>query len=226
MSDYEKKFTVDSSEEDLVSVFNNWLNESQTYHDYLLKNQKFAEQYYNGNQTDRDLVPEHASDTVENRIFEGVETLVPVATANAHQFLVLAPRDEDSSKLKARKLQTILEKKYETLEVQRKLEDVTRHLLLYRFGVLKYFWNDEINDVDVKSIDPRLILVPKLRLDPHELPYVMELQEYTKDEMEENFPDFDLTKLPSPAKNPVNSYGEELYQVYEVWTNEVLAWFC
>lgn len=230
MSESIKKFDSKTSNEDLVTIFNTWLNESQSYHDEMLKKQKISEQYYLGNQTDKVYIPEHASDTVENRIFEGVETLVPIATANAHQFLALPRKDEENSKTKAKKVQTVLEKKYETLEIQRKLEDVTRNLLLYRFGVLKYFWNDEINDIDVKSIDPRLILIPKLRTDPHDLPYVMELQEYTEDEMEFNFPDFNLSEMPtssSSSSQTKSSYsGKDLYKVYEVWTPETLAWFC
>ena len=232
MADTLKKFDAETSKEDLIAIFTTWFNESQSYHDEMLKSQKISEQYYLGNQTDKQFIPEHSSDTVENRIFEGVETLVPIATANAHQFLALPKRDEESSKTKAKKVQTVLEKKYETLEIQRKLEDITRHLLLYRFGVLKYCWDHEINDIAVKLVDPRLIMIPKLRVEPHSLPYVMEIQEYTEEEMEEFFPDYDLSLAslnkasPKSAQGDGHLHGRALWKVYEVWTEETLAWFC
>ena len=91
-------FTEDTSDTDIIEVFENWLKESQTYHDEMLQFQKLAEAYYVGNQTERDRIPGHRSNTVENRIFEAVETMVPIATASAHQFLALPPGNKEENK--------------------------------------------------------------------------------------------------------------------------------
>jgi hypothetical protein len=107
---------------------------------------------------------------------------------------------------------------------------MTRQMLLYRFGVLKYFWNDEIEDIDVKVVDPRLMLVPKMRCKPENLPYVIELQSYSKEEMELYFPKEKTDELPVGKvkidTGEKNKYHNNEYQVFEVWTNNTVAWIC
>ena len=178
-----------------------------------------------------DEVPIYLSNTVENRIFEAVETMVPICTSNAHQFQVM-PGSEDADAIKrSENLSKVLSRKYEVLNIQEKLENIVRQMLVRRFGVMKYFWNEEKDDVDVREIDPRLIMVPKIKSDPHELPYVMEIQGYTADEMEVYFPKVNLDQLVKGKKkvNPTDlkNYPDDAeYQVFEIWTNETVVWIC
>lgn len=225
-----EEFEISSSDETLQATFETWLKDSQTYHDYLLTFQKISQQYYEGNQTDRDLIVNGNTNTVENRIFEAVETITPIVTSRPHQFLVLPGSEDEKSVARASSLQKVLTRKYETLEMQRKLEDVTRDILLYRFGVMKWEWGYESDDVDVKGIDPRLMLIPRLRMDPHDLPYKMEIQQYSKKDMEEYFPEIDIDQYAQESLIDVgtepNKATKKCYRVYEVWTSEMVAWFC
>ena len=229
MADYiEEKFKVDTKKEDLEKTFVAWKKDSQTYHDHLLSYQKTSEAYYVGNQTERDSIQNNNSNTVENRIFEAVETIVPIVTSRPHQFVVLPGSENETSVQRSNLLQKVLSRKYETLEVQSKLEDVTRDMLLYRFGILKWEWSYEKDDIDVVRKDPRLILIPRMRLDPHDLPYKIEIQEYSKNEMKEFWPtvkheEYAMEELIDVGGGKERKRG---YRVYEVWTNEVLAWFC
>ena len=230
MPDTLEKFGVNTKDEDLLITFQAWLKEAQTYHDYLLTYQQQSEEYYKGNQTERDQVPRHNTNTVENRIFEAVETIVPVSTSKAHQFVVLPGSEAETSVKRANSLQKVLTRKYETLEIQRKLERVVRDFMLYRFSCAKWEWGYEKDDVDVRIIDPRLILVPKMRCDPHDLPYKIEIQEYTKREMKEYWPNVKIDEL-APESNiqtgTENNSKKKLYRVYETWAyGEVVVWFC
>ena len=145
----EDNFKIDSKDAEIIETFDLWLKEAETYHDAMLPFQKKSEQYYLGNQTDRDLIPSYNSNVVENRIFEGVETIVPVATANAHQFVVLPGTESETSVKKAELVQKVLTKKYQSLEMQKKLEETSRNLILYRFGVMKYWWDEYLDDINV-----------------------------------------------------------------------------
>ena len=225
-------FDIDTKEDKLLETFEHWFKDSQTYHDWLLTFQKQTEEYYKGNQTERDAIAARQtanSDTVENRVFEAVETIVPIVTAKAHQFIVLPGSENETSVDRANRTQKILSRKYETIEMQRKLEEVTRQILLYRFGCMKWEWSYEKDDVDVKVVDPRLIMVPRMRLNPHDLPYKIEIQEYSKKEMEEFWPGYDINKLSTEERVDVGSTGiqrRKCYRVYEVWTPEMVVWFC
>lgn len=226
MDDALTTYTINSKEEDILQVFEGWLKESEIYHNEMLKVQKVSYEYYIGNQSKKSDVPLYLSNTVENRIFESVETLVPIATSSAHQFQVLPGSDAPDSKLKADKLGKILNRKYETLNIQEKLEDITRDMLLNRFGVLKYEWDFNKDDIDVKKIDPRLILIPRLRVKPDKLPYVIEIQEYSKEEMEENFPKINIDDLNKKSKgiDTGETTDNEDYQVFETWTDKMVVW--
>ena len=226
-------FNAETKKEDILRVFESWLKESQSYHDHLLRFQNVAREYYVGNQTDRDLIPSHNTNTVENRIFEAVETIVPVATSRPHHFLVLPATDTETSVSRANLTQKVLTRKYETLEMQRKLEEITRFMLLMRFGVAKWEWSYEKDDVDVRVIDPRYMLIPKLPLDPHDLPYKIEIQEYTRSEMEEFWPKVDLDKEGYGMEEAIDvgktavSSPQKKFRVYEIWVNgDTVAWIC
>ena len=224
----EEKFNIEASDQEILETFHGWFAESELYHDVLKRAQDKAEQYYLGNQTDRDLIPDYLSNAVENRIFEGVETLVPVATASAHQFVVMPGGDNELSLRKADVLQKVMTKKYDDLDMQEKLEELTRKMLLYRFGVAKYSWSDYKDDVCVEEIDPRMIYIPKLNVDPHMLPYVIEAQEYSYNEMLEYFPNAKIESLSesggAASAKTNDAYSRRTYRVFEVWTDEMVAW--
>lgn len=231
-----EEFSIDSKEQTLIETFTSWMKDSETYHAHLLKYQKVSEEYYKGNQTERDAIAARSTgntDTVENRIFETIETIVPVATSKAHQFIVLPGSENEKSVARANSLQKVLTRKYETLEMQKKLEETTRNMILYRFGVMKWCWSYENDDIDVEVKDPRLILVPRMRLDPHNLPYKIEIQEYTRKEMEEYWPKANIDDFTPEEKIDVGGnygafFGKKMYyRVYEVWAyGEMVAWFC
>lgn len=226
-------FEFKTENSDLVTIFSQWKEESTTYHDELLRHQKISEQYYIGNQTDKEFVAPYNSDTVENRVFESVETMTPIATANAHQFVAVPGNDNEVSMKKAENVQKVLGTKYDDLGIQEKLETITRKIMLYRFGVLKWVWSEVHDDVDVLEIDPRLILIPKVKIDPNrpEFPYVIEKQEYAYDEMEEYFPKAKLDELSEYGETGTGKSSTDYpklrrtYVVYEVTTNEMKAWF-
>lgn len=188
MEDFVEKFEAEATDKELVETINHWKNESETYHEKILSKQKISLEYYHGKQTDVEDVPGYLSNTVENRIFEATETLVPIVTANVHKFTVLPGSEDEKAVARAENLQLVHARKYETLNIQEKLEEITRDMIVQRFGVLKYEWDHDIDDIGVVRIDPKLILVPRIRVNPHKLPYVIELQGYSRSELEEDFP--------------------------------------
>lgn len=218
---------IDDKDDKIIEVFAKWLKESTSYHNEMLKDQKIAEQYYNGNQTGRDLVNDYQSDIVENRVFESIETIVPIATAAAHHFVVKPGSDDEAALARAEKTTKVLTNKYRTLHMQERLEDVVRHMLLMKFGVLEWYWNKHTDNIDVRTIDPREILIPKMRLDPHNLPYVIKALEFTEAEFKEEFPKVDLsetTATTTKIDTGKEEEGEETLKAFEVWTSEMVFW--
>jgi len=221
------KFDADASDEELIETIETWTNESETYHDHLLIQQDKSLAYYKGSQTDRNHIPGFNSNTVHNRIFEATETIVPIITGSAHQFIALPGTDDEQSLRSAQKVQSVLSFKYDDLDVQGHLEDVSRDMILKRFGVLEWYWNHDADDVGIRVIDPRAILIPKMQVKPCELPYVIKVLEFNLTELKENFPDLDITKVQGGGKTVDIGKKEDkrgMFQVFEVWTDEYVAW--
>ena len=97
------KFGVDVSDEDNITTINEWLRESQTWHDVMLLYQNIAIRYYLGDQTEKAAVPAYSSNTVYNRIFEATETIVPIVTGTAHQFIAIPGDDTEVAVKRAQK---------------------------------------------------------------------------------------------------------------------------
>lgn len=228
---FDPKFSEGVSDEELIETINNWVTESRTYHDAMMLRQNEMVDYYRGNQTDLQDIPMYMSNSVYNRTYEAVETIVPIVTGSAHQFLCVPGEENERSLVKAKKTQKVLSRKYEMLEVQRHLENAVRDILLKRFGILKWFWDVTLDDINVTTVDPRLVLIPRLRMDANDLPYVLELQEYTYEEIKQNFPDVDPDSLVRGRMEEVfnqtyfyTTADNNIFQVIECWTPEYVVW--
>src|SRR3990167_6241898 len=128
--DTSKKPKVEASDEDLVALSTKWLKEAESYRGELERVWQRNEAYYLGNQTERGLVPVFSSDAVQNHIFMGTETIVPIITSNTPQFLV-SPQNEDelSAKL-SDAIEKILTVQYEEQDIRAKIEKAVRHMVI------------------------------------------------------------------------------------------------
>ncbi len=233
------RFDENTPDDDLVRLKDKWLAESQPFHDWMLLYQNKCLAYYAGNQTLKNEVSPYNSDTVYNRIFEGTETIVPIVTGAAHQFIAIPGAENEVSIQNAKALQKVLERKYVDLDIQKKNETAVRDMILKRFGIMEYGWNPDTDDIGVWAIDPRNVIVPRMKCDAHELPYIMVMEEYTAEDLEENFPGVDLSKLTkgnNPAQvqttnfTPVGATNvlrntENVYLVLKVVTDNYWCWF-
>lgn len=219
------------SDEELVTKINNWKFESRNYHEELLQAQKKSEDYYLGKQTKKDRVPAHLSDFVQNRIFESVETIVPIITSRPAEFLVKSPDISELGPERAKKVQMTLSNKYEDLVVPQKLEDSARSALLYRFGALKFFWDSDSDDVGVKYIRPQRLILPRYggRF-IQDIPYVIEKIDMTYQEIKDFFGEdkaeelVALSKVQDQSEETDSNYDKRTWTIDEVSTNWWRAW--
>lgn len=221
---------ADTSDDELVSISNGWYNESKKYHSELEKVWKQNELYYLGNQTEKSRIPSDMSNAVQNHIFMGVETVVPIATASPPQMIVEPPPDEESDKAieYSYAVQQVLSIHYETKNVRTKGEMLMRHMLVYRTGIWKPYWDTRINDVNVKSVRPQRCYFPKVS---GKLPYVMEKVDISADEFADVFGEVKLQKFLEHGGQEVNLEDEEwvkkvegMWTIWEVWTEKMVFW--
>lgn len=214
---------------DLVQKINNWVNESKNSFAELLEIQKKSQDYYLGKQTKRDQIPAHLSNFVQNRIFESVETVLPIITSRPAEFVAKAPDVSELGVERAQKVQRTLADLYDELMISQKLEDASRSALIYRFGVLKAEWDSNTDNPALKFIRPQRVILPNYggRF-VKDLPYVIEKIDMTYQEIKDFFGDSVASELASMAMPEGNSEEENLnkrvWTIQEVWTNWWRAW--
>src|SRR3990167_4909702 len=228
-SDAKDVLDVLPDDSELVTKINSWLAESKDFYTTLYEAQKKSEDYYLGKQTKRDQVPNHLSNFVQNRIFESVETILPIITSKPAEFIVRSPDVSELGPLKAKKVQMELADLYDRLQVSQKLEDASRSALNYRFGVLKVEWDTNTDKPSLKFVRSQRIRLPNYggRF-VKELPYFIEKIDMDFQEIKDFFGEKVANELASMSK-PEGRAEEDLPLNKRVWTiNEVWTdwWRC
>jgi hypothetical protein len=230
VADGDYKLDESCTDDEIIRTIDYWFANARSYHDELLIWQQKSLLYYRGNQTDRDEVPAYNSPVVYNRIFEGTETLVPIITGSAQQFLSIPGNDSEVSVKNAKLTQDVLVRKYTDLDMQKKLEETARDMILKRYGVIEWGWDSEIDDINTWVVDPRMVLIPRLRRRANRLPYVMIVEEFdTKEELREAFPEAKIDQI-TQGKNILTSpnyydrTSDEVYQILRTMTDTYWVW--
>lgn len=102
-------------------------------------------------------IPPTRPRVTSNRVFTNVEAVINSLIANPPKPNVVPGRDTDVSKEVARVMESVLNVKYEKLNVKEVLRQTLRDLYISRIMVLKPFWNAQTNDIDVRRVDPKKV---------------------------------------------------------------------
>lgn len=118
--------------------------------------------YWKNEWEERDKSARKTSRTKDNRIFLAMEHDVNILSARPAKPIVL-PADEnnDDSRSVASSLQDIFLDLYRKRQVKKKLKRGIRNLHWDRIIVLYPFWDTELNDVNVRKVDPKNVRIPK-----------------------------------------------------------------
>jgi len=220
------------TDSELLTKINNWLLETKIPHQTLTDIQKKSEDYYLGKQTSSDQIPRHLSNFVQNRIFESVETVLPIITSRPAEFIARSPDVSELGPLRARKVQLTLSDLYDELMISQKLEDASRSALNYRFGVLKVDWDQTSDNPTIKFIRPQRLRLPRYggRF-IEELPYSIEDLDMTYQEIKDFFGEETAESISSSTKPNDESQedydkglAKRVWTVHEVWTDWWRCW--
>lgn len=227
IEDKEKElFETGVSDLDLISQIKVWEKESEDLYGQLKRVWEVNLAYYKGDQTEVYKIYGKNSKAVENRIFMAVETMIPIATSRPPEIVVYSQEESEVGQMEAQDLQDVLNYHLDRLGLQEKSERWVRDLLIKRYGVFKIEWNKEMDDVDLKVIDPRRIRIPRYGKSETELKFIIEYLEMSYDQMVKVFGQTKVNKLGLPQTTIDEQKKVRLknYSITECWTNEYVVW--
>jgi len=152
-------YTIADSDANLVKKINSFLSTNKPDHEKRVEEGKRNERYWGDDQLKGISLRWHNSRIVQNRIYLGVETMVPIMTSKPAEPIVSAANDKKVSKESADKLGKMLIYKYDNDNQQLLFQTISRHLLLNKIGVLKIIWDDEIDDYYIDFVHPNKVVL-------------------------------------------------------------------
>lgn len=153
------------SDEELLSLQDNWMKQWKLYEPEVLKVQTENEEYWMGKQF---TTPGDTRPTVDNLIFESLETFLPIATRPKAEPMVESDNTEEGNAL-ADKVRKMLAFKADELSLNLQMKQVARYWALYLLGCMKVGWSMKENDITCVPVRPqKLILDPKATIEAGE----------------------------------------------------------
>jgi len=150
------ELTLEMSDDELITLKNDWTKEWEAHKPIIERIQTENEQYWLGNQA----VSGEKNTTVDNLIFESLETFLPIATRPKADPLVESDNTEEGNAL-ADKVRKMIAFNADRLQYNLQMKQVARYWALYMLGVMKVGWSMKENDITCRAIRPQ-----KLILDP------------------------------------------------------------
>lgn len=225
------ELSLDIKDDELASLIDRRIESARKDNEELERVRSENENYWLGRQIDRRKLRNFQSRIVENVIFQSVETIVPIITSKPPEPVVQAAQNTPESEELARQTQKVLLAMYEEEKMKGKFQMISRHLLLFRLGILKYKYDPETDEIVTEYVRPQNVILEKHG------DFVAEFLDEPISEILEKFPEkteeiikvfglkaqkgkdgtYDPTTLDSKALATKIKY-------IEFWTDEYVCW--
>ena len=151
-------------EDEILLLIEQWKKSYAQYYAPIDETQKLSFDYWVGLHKGDDLNASGSANIsqtlVDNKIFESLETFLPIATRANPDPLVQADPSDDGQRL-ARAVKEALVYLADKLMLRRKLARMLRHWALYRLGCLKISWDPILKQIRADIINTRRLIFDK-----------------------------------------------------------------
>jgi len=216
---------MSASEDDAATIIRERIAECQGYYEELIRRYNENKEYWKGNQIDESKLNVGESKIVINKIFQAVETIVPIATRKTPEpSIVIKPRTNANKSLKD-KLERLLKDEWDIYDKMRQQMQIgDRNGQMAGFVCGKMYWCEDEQRSKHYIVNPRSIMFPRGYATKDELPYIVEIKRYTLTEIKDLFPDkFEevVAKVKTHGDKP--SLKSQII-VFEYWENDLVAY--
>lgn len=198
IASYRQNLQYNASDEDLKSAINKALRESFEIKDKIDDIGKRNKRYWVTG-TDKDLAKVHPkkSKLITNAIFTDVETAIPILTSEPPEPTVIGNVTNEQKTKIQKGLELAYEVKY---RIQQKIQCLLRHWFLFRLGVFKYRWDEELGFITENTL-PKKIGFDKRATSKDDCEYFWQELEDTAEKI--------IAKFPKAKKEILQIAGKE-----------------
>lgn len=157
--DPQDEFESSLSEAEIITLINNWKKLYTPYYSDIEPSQELSFSYWLGKQASNE--PEITDrPIVDNRIFQAIETFIPIATrANPDPMVQADPGDIGQQLSKS--IKSVLVFEADRQKLRKILKRLLRQWLIYRIGCIKLSFNEVTNQIETEAINPKRFIFDK-----------------------------------------------------------------
>lgn len=229
---------LELEDDEFISVINKRIEQSQAFYkseETSVKGLTFEERveinrdYFLGNQTGLDQLYDYQSHLVDNVIWEGENTIKPIALSRLPDIIVKPGSDSEESKQSAKDLTDIVNSDIRKRDNRKLLGLAHLHLPIFFRGIIKAYWDSrkgEYGDYAFKIVHPDNFVVDHTvpTNDTNQMSFVAEACEYSVKEVMMMFPKkaeelkslVHATKYASEGTMDENRLASKI-KIWEVW---------
>ena len=226
-------WTIDTPDDELVRMIDRKIAGATQDWEEFKKEGKRNERYWLPNHLEGIDLYWHQSRIVQNRIYMGVETMVPIITSKPAEPVISVADDEEEDSEKSKdfttRLQKVLLDKYydEDRPQQEMFEVVARHLLLLKLGVKKIIWDETLDDYYTEFVHPHKIIISSDGYFNEDVWVAQYIEKPLKD-LVEMFPDKETSIMANlfPGTSPTEAMRGTPIGFWEFWPEDgkFLVW--
>ena len=218
---------LDVKDKDLIDNFKVWEKEALNYWNnpkgFNLENRRRKnEKYYRGEQIDEDKLYSYQIPYVQNELFVATETITAYTTSSNPSAEVRPEDDSVQSKVMAESLEWGLNVHSERFKLAEKIEKAERNMYLKYVGVIKLYWDETVNDIVPRVIEPENIVVDKSCRQGENPLFICETCKATVQQIFNLFPDKKEEFMRQIGRvRASNKLMNSVYAYKEVWFTEI-----
>jgi hypothetical protein len=182
-------YIKDLSDLQLNQLIDNRWKQSESIWDTVIKMYEENLKAYKNNPGWLTTVPVKHSRVRANRIFVNVEAVINSLIGNQPQVNITPNRETPTAKELALLQEKFFRHKFDALNVKESMRMGLRNLYFSRLIVMKPYWDNKLNDFNLKAVDPRNIRVSKSAKNESESEFVIEEISDTLENVSKKFPE-------------------------------------
>lgn len=156
----EDEYTSKFSDSEIIKLTAEWQKNYSGYYQDIEKVQDKAFEYWLGKQKVDMVDTLEGKDIVVNKLFEAIETFIPIATRSNPEPLVSADNSPEGQSL-AKDLKEVLSFQADIQKLRRKLARLCRQWMIYLIGGIEVDYDVEIDDIKTTVINPKRFIFDK-----------------------------------------------------------------
>lgn len=212
------------NESDIVKKIQSRKKKEMDNYNRLSKRTDINRAYWRGDQINEDDLYEGENKRVVNKVFQSVETIVPIITRKTPEPIVtIIPRSQKTLNLQ-QKTSLYLKDQWEIVDKMQQQQQVSVRNLInsgYTFG--KYYWDEDENRAGHVVVPPKAIIFPKTAKSVEDAPFIIEFVRSSIKSLKTNFPE-KADEIDKKMRFKSGASEDSIITYLEYWEDHKVCW--